>query len=57
MRPGQSEVHHRMIERCRRPRYRGVALRAVRGEVCGHVIGIRRALEILQVAVNAGCTS
>ena len=57
MRPGQSEVHHRMIEFRRRPRYRGMALRAVRWKVCGHVIGIRRALKILQVAVNAGCTS
>jgi len=50
----QREVHHRVIEGRRRPGNRGMALRAVRGEVCRHVVGIRRTLKIFQVAGNAG---
>ena len=54
MRAGQSEVHRRVIERRRGPGNCGMALRAVGGEVCRYVIGIRRALKIFQVATNAG---
>ena len=53
MRTGQSEVHCRVIERRRGPGNCGMALRTVGGEVCGYVIGIRRALKIFQVAANA----
>lgn len=54
VRAGQSKVHHGVIEGRGRPANRGVALCAVRGEVRRDVIRIRRALEILQVARNAG---
>lgn len=43
-----------MIERCGLPRYGGVALRTVRGEVSCDVTGIRGSLKILQVATDAG---
>ena len=55
VRAGQSEVHHRVIESRRGPGHRGMALLAGRGEVCRDVIGVRRALKILQVAANAAC--
>lgn len=44
-----------MIEGRRRPGSRGMALRAVRGEVSRDVVGVRRALEIFQVTANARC--
>ena len=50
---GQGEIHHRVIERSRRPRNRGVALLASLRKVCGDVIGIRRALKIFQMARDA----
>ena len=53
---GQCEVHQRVIERGRLPRDRRVALGAVLWEIGGDVVGIRCALEILQVAGNAGRT-
>ncbi len=54
MRPGQCKVDQRVIERCRLPCDRRVALRTIRRKVRGHVVRIRGALEILQVAANAG---
>lgn len=50
---GEREVHHRVIEGRRGPGDRGMALRAVRREVCRGMIGIRCALEILQVTTDA----
>ncbi len=50
----KSEVDHGMVEGSRGPRYRGVALRAVRREISGQVIWIRGPLKILEVAANAG---
>lgn len=57
VRARQREIHHRMIKGCRRPRCRCMALGTVRGEVCCHVAGVGRTLEIFQVAANAGCRS
>lgn len=54
MRTGQCEVHHGVVEGRRRPGNGGMALRAIRGEVCRDVIGICRTLKILEVASNAG---
>jgi hypothetical protein len=55
MRAGQSEIDHRVIECGRRPGDHGVTLSAVRWEVGSNVIGVRRALKVLQVTVNASC--
>ena len=54
VRSGQSEVDHRVIESRRGPGNRGMALLAGRGKICRDVIGVRGALEILQVTANAG---
>lgn len=54
MRPGQNEVHHRVIEGGRRPRRVGMALRTIGWEVGSHVIRVRGALKILQVTTYAG---
>ena len=50
---GQREARVVVVERCLRPRSRVVALLAGLGEARRHVIRIRRALKILQVAVHA----
>jgi len=55
MRPRQREVHHGVVKRRGRPGDCRMTLRAVRREVRRNVIWIRRALEIFQVAANAGC--
>ena len=51
---GQCETGRRVIERTAAPIRGRVALIARLGESCLHVIRIRRPLEILQVAVDAG---
>ena len=50
MRARQHKVHRGMIETRRLPRRSGVALQAIRREIGSHVIRIRRALEIFEVA-------
>ena len=54
MRPGQRESRVVVIERCLSPRRGVVALLAGLREARTHVVWIRGALEILQVAVDAG---
>ena len=53
MRSGQGERRLRVVERCRLPGGRGVALLASRGETARYVIRIRGSLKILLVARNA----
>jgi hypothetical protein len=50
----QRESHGTVIEGRRLPSNRGVALLAILRKSAGHVIWIRRPLEILQVAASAG---
>lgn len=57
VRARQREIHQGVIKRCRGPRYGGVALGTVGGEVGCHVIGVGRTLKIFQVATNASCRS
>lgn len=53
---GEREIDQRVIEGGRSPGNGGMALRAVRREVRLHVVRIRRALKIFQVARNASRT-
>ena len=55
VRAGQRESRGRVIERGVIPRGRVVALGAILRESRVHVVGIGRALEIFQVATDAGC--
>ena len=54
MRTGQREPCIVVVERSRRPGCCVMANVALLREACGHVVGIRRSLKILQVAVHAG---
>src|SRR5579863_6936053 len=54
MSAGKREIHHRVIERCRRPGRCAVALSAIGWEISGRVIGICGPLKILQMAADAG---
>lgn len=53
MRARQHKIHRGVIEARRLPRRRGVALEAIRREIGSHVVRVRRALKILQVARQA----
>lgn len=55
VRAGQSESHCTVIEAGGNPCRRGVTLLAGLRESRLHVVGIRRALEIFQMAAHAGC--
>ena len=52
VRPGQYKIDHRVVKRCRSPRNRRMALRAVRRKIRRNVIRIRSPLEIFQVATD-----
>jgi hypothetical protein len=52
MRTGQREASRAVIEGCIRPRAGGVALGTSLREIRGHMVRVRRALEVLQVTRN-----
>jgi len=56
MGPSQREVDRAVVERRRRPSSSGMALLAGLREVCRNVVGIRSALEVLQVTSDTSRT-